>query len=284
MKLKKVLGYFLKLGVSAFAIFYIFKNVGTDDLWETLSSTSILIILLCLSLYILSQWISTHRLNEALRAIDIKVPFIENFRLYFVGMAYNLFLPGGIGGDAYKVVYYTKHYTDQRKKTIAALLYDRLIGLLAIFLLLAVFASMSPLPFKASWLIVFAVVPIFFIARHLGSLTFKSFTSVFTKMTGFSLFVQLTQAVLITALALSYGLNDLPAIICIFFISTIATSIPIFLGGLGAREIVFVKMAQVWELPESPMLSIAVIFSLINVISAIPGLILDWKMKPKAES
>ncbi len=58
-------------------------------------------------------------------------------------MFYNLFLPGSISGDAYKVVRLTKDFNVAYKKTTAAVLLDRFSGLLALGLLLGVFWAIA---------------------------------------------------------------------------------------------------------------------------------------------
>jgi hypothetical protein len=52
-------------------------------------------------------------------------------------MFYNLFLPGAISGDAYKVVLLTRKYDVSYKKITAAVLLDRFSGLLALGLILS---------------------------------------------------------------------------------------------------------------------------------------------------
>ena len=57
-------------------------------------------------------------------------------------MFYNLFLPGAISGDAYKVVLLTRKYDVSYKKITAAVLLDRFSGLLALGLILSTYGVM----------------------------------------------------------------------------------------------------------------------------------------------
>lgn len=58
-------------------------------------------------------------------------------KLYWLGMFYNLFLPGSISGDAYKIVILKRRYNAPYKKTSAAVLLDRFNGLPGLGLILA---------------------------------------------------------------------------------------------------------------------------------------------------
>ena len=50
--------------------------------------------------------------------------------LCYVGMFYNLFLPGGIGGDAYKVYQLRKYHQGRTFAIVQAMIFDRLNGFL----------------------------------------------------------------------------------------------------------------------------------------------------------
>ncbi len=85
-------------------------------------------------------------------------------------MFYNLFLPGSISGDAYKVILLTKKYGVPYKKTTSAVLLDRISGLLGLGLILAVYSSIV---LKNNLLITaiiagaaLAVVVLFFISKY----------------------------------------------------------------------------------------------------------------------
>lgn len=67
-------------------------------------------------LFVLSKWVSAIRLNIYFRNIELKVSAGNNLRLYWLGMFYNLFLPGAISGDIYKVILLTRKYNKPYKK------------------------------------------------------------------------------------------------------------------------------------------------------------------------
>ena len=62
-------------------------------------------------------------------------------------MFYNLFLPGGIGGDAYKGFVIQRKFKVKTKKVVGALLLDRLSGMLLIIIYTCAFIALVELPF-----------------------------------------------------------------------------------------------------------------------------------------
>ena len=61
--------------------------------------------------------------------VSISVSPLRNIKLYYVGMFYNLFLPGGIGGDGYKVWMLRREFSSSWKSLILISFLERLNGL-----------------------------------------------------------------------------------------------------------------------------------------------------------
>ncbi len=74
-----------------------------------------------------------------LRAIDLVIPLRTAAKLTFIGSFFNTFMPGAVGGDAFKM-YYAVENAPPGKKVEAAttVALDRLIGLGAMFILVGV--------------------------------------------------------------------------------------------------------------------------------------------------
>src|SRR5437868_15460208 len=96
-------------------------------------------LIFALIFFILSKIFSSFRLNINFRNIGLHLPEKKNLKLYWLGMYYNLFLPGAISGDAYKVVLLNRKYQASYKKTSAAVLLDRFSGLLALGIILSIY-------------------------------------------------------------------------------------------------------------------------------------------------
>ncbi|MCB9245860.1 MAG: flippase-like domain-containing protein [Flavobacteriales bacterium] len=270
----------LKLVLSATAIWFVTRKIDAADAVKLIRNSQWVYALPGLVLLILSQIVSAERLKAVLRVLDINAARWWNVQLYFIGMAYNLFLPGGIGGDGYKVLVYHRKFGTARKKVLTALLVDRLSGLLAIGILLGL--SLSGIGEWQIWQIPALVgIPVLCILAYLFSRTvFPSYRSVFVSVNLYALAVQLIQVASIWFLAKAMNFEvDIFYLSVLFLFSTLATTIPVFLGGIGAREGVFALLAIQFGLDEPTAVATALAFSLATVLASVPGLLFDWTLR-----
>ncbi len=93
-------------------------------------------ILLASGLMGISKWFSAKRYCIILGRGGVKLNHNLLIRLYWQGMFYNQFLPGGIGGDGYKVWRLRQKTTLTIQHLAWLTLLDRLLGLVPIVLLL----------------------------------------------------------------------------------------------------------------------------------------------------
>jgi uncharacterized protein (TIRG00374 family) len=138
-KLSKYLKLLLKIGVTAVCFWYISKKIDFTAAKEAFLKANWLWLSLAVVLLMLSKLFSAFRLNIYFRNIHIHLTEWRNIKLYWLAMFYNLFLPGSISGDAYKVVLLKKKYDSSYKKTSAAVLLDRFSGLLALGLIMSAY-------------------------------------------------------------------------------------------------------------------------------------------------
>src|SRR6185369_12208683 len=138
-KLSKYLKLLLKIGVTAVCFWYISKKIDFPAARDAFLKANWLWLFLAVLLLMLSKLFSAFRLNIYFRNIHIHLPEWRNIKLYWLGMFYNLFLPGSISGDAYKVVLLKRKYDSPYKKTSAAVLLDRFSGVLALGLIMSVY-------------------------------------------------------------------------------------------------------------------------------------------------
>ncbi|MGY8916382.1 MAG: lysylphosphatidylglycerol synthase transmembrane domain-containing protein, partial [Flavobacteriales bacterium] len=135
--LKKKLTTALKLVLTGLALFLVFRKIDTEQLWQITKTIHWLWLIPAALTFVISKLFTAFRLNLYFKNIDLFISEKLNIRLYQIGMFYNLFLPGGIGGDGYKVYLLNKHYQIPVKPLVQASLLDRLGGLGAsVFLLL----------------------------------------------------------------------------------------------------------------------------------------------------
>lgn len=70
------------------------------------------------------------------QGINLSIPRMSG--LFFIGMFYNQFLPGGTGGDIIKSYYLLKETPTKKAGALLAVLFDRLVGLVALVTITAV--------------------------------------------------------------------------------------------------------------------------------------------------
>ena len=273
-KLSKYLKLLLKIGVTIICFWYISKKIDFNAAKEAFLKADWAWLFLAVILLMISKLFSAFRLNIYFRNILIHLPEWSNIKLYWLGMFYNLFLPGSISGDAYKVVLLKRRYDSSYKKTTAAVLLDRFSGLLALGLIMSAYGVIVlDKALYGSILIVgsmAAIIALYLIVR----LYFKDFLPGFWSTFIWGLIVQLTQVVCLYCILLSLRLPiNQPQWVFIFLIAAVVAVFPISLGGgLGTRELVFVEGAKYFHLDPQMGLVISLLFYLSTVIASIWGL------------
>ena len=273
-KLSKYLKLLLKIGVTIVCFWYISRKIDFNAAKDAFLKANWSWLSLAVILLMLSKLFSAIRLNIYFRNIQIHLPEWRNIKLYWLGMFYNLFLPGSISGDAYKVVLLKKKYDSSYKKTSAAVLLDRFSGLLALCLILSAYGVivLDKTLYDVILVIgsVTATIALYLVVRFY----LKDFLSGFWSTFFWGLIVQFTQVVCVYCILLSLGLRiDQPQWIFIFLVAAVIAVFPVSLGGgLGTREVVFVEGAKYFHLDPQVALVISLLFYLSTVIASIWGL------------
>jgi len=260
---------FIKTAFIIFAFFIIFQKIDINSL-KKIELQNPLYLFIAFIVFNLSQIISALRIHTYLKQINISPSFKKQLMLYYVGMFYNTLLPGGIGGDAYKAYKFEKSYNQGYKKIIKALLIDRISGLFAIFLLIAIlliFSSFKNFIFLSAFLI-FTPFILFFIHKFF----FVEFKKEFLKAFLYSLIIQILQAIAFICILLSLGFySHLIDFAILFFISSVISVIPISIGGVGLRELTFLYGLELLGLNPTIGVVSAFLFFLISIISSAIG-------------
>lgn len=270
----------LKIVLSAIALFFAIKLVGKFSILNVLKETDIVLLLLSVVLYMLSQFLSSERLRLFMRRFRAghHVTSLWNFKLYVIGMSYNLFIPGGIGGDAYKVVLYDSKLKTGKRKIIAGLILDRVVGLIGILIGIAALGFFAPEFHRYGGTFWFLpVLLIIFLANRLIRREYPRFAPVFFSALMMSLLVQLLQVLAFLALLWTTGLTDHNMMMsAVFLVSSVAIIVPVFLGGVGAREVLFAGLAPLLHYEGPDAVTAAILFSVVVVLTSLPGLVVQW--------
>ncbi|MGB3008090.1 MAG: lysylphosphatidylglycerol synthase transmembrane domain-containing protein [Chitinophagaceae bacterium] len=274
-KAKKIKKYtlLLKFAVTIVCLWYVLGKIDFQIAKSALKSAEWLFLLLALISFFVSKIISAFRLSIYFDNIHISISLFNNIRLYWLGMFYNLFLPGSIGGDAYKVILLTKEFNVSYKKTTAAVLLDRISGLLGLGLVLSVFSffvlNNVLYKFINTTSAVIAVIVFYLIIKKY----FKDFISSFWLTLFLGVLVQLFQVVSIYFIlaALHIPVHE-TGYIFIFLISSIVSVLPLTIGGIGIREVVFLEGSAYFGLLQETSIVVSLLFYLITLLTSATGL------------
>ncbi|MBO9698620.1 MAG: flippase-like domain-containing protein [Sporocytophaga sp.] len=270
----KVLKLLLKISVSSVALFFVFRSVNIRDVFNLLKNSDYWLLFPTLLLYLVSKYITAIRFKHFLKVININIPDAVNFRLYLLGMYYNLLLPGGVGGDGYKVYYLHKLFKSPLKNLLSLSIIDRVSGMVAILFLgeiCAVFLFYNhPVFFYLSLFSLPATLAVYWGALYLF---YKKYLTVFNKTNLQSLAGQILQVICILLLLMLVGVKQqyLPYVF-IFLVSSIVAAFPFTIGGIGARELTFLYGAEHFNLDMSASVTVSMLFYLISAFSSLCGI------------
>jgi uncharacterized membrane protein YbhN (UPF0104 family) len=283
-KKNRLLKLLLKLAVTTACIWYVSGKIDFAKTGAALQYTNWFFLLLAFIAFIVSKLLSAIRLNIYFRNIGIHLSEKQNIKLYWLGMFYNLFLPGSIGGDAYKVIVLTKKYAIPYKKTTAAVLLDRFSGLLGLGLILAAYSFFvldnSLYVILTITGTIMAVVILYCVVKF----WLKDFTQSFLPTLLLGILVQATQVVcaylIVAALGIPATATDY---IFIFLVSSVVSVLPLTIGGLGIREVVFLEGSKYFGLMRETAVVISLLFYFITLITSACGLFYVFKDPLKKE-
>ena len=273
-KTSKWVKLLLKIVITTVCLWYVAGKIDFAAAWSIVKNANSTYLLLAIPAFVISKIIAAIRLRIYFKNIDLHLSLWQNIKLYWLGMFYNLFLPGSIGGDAYKVILLKKKFNAPYKKTTAAVLLDRFSGLLGLGLILSVYSCV--VLDNTSYVIaiaggsLLAIVLLNFIVNQ----WLKDFISSYFPTLLLGILVQSFQvlcAYLIIA-ALGIGVN-VSEYIFIFLVSSVVSVLPLTIGGLGIREFVFLEGSNLFGLTQETSVVISLLFYLITLLTSAAGLV-----------
>ena len=277
----KLLAIF-QIGVTVFFIYYTLSKIGLYKILEVVKSADLLFILSASIVYFLSQIVSSQRLWFILKENNLMISTMENVKLYMIGIFYNFFIPGGVGGDAYKGILMNKKFEWSLKKIYKLLILDRLIGFGVILCLILVFSGfILDLEFILEFS--FVLIPLYALLFFMGKVLVKKIFDnkiVYTKAFFISHLIQILQFGSIILILISLGVKE--NYFTFLYIFLISSVLSIFsFGGIGIREYIFFTLAANTPVGQDIATSVGLIFTFSALISSLPGLFFLMKIKSK---
>ncbi len=277
-KLWKVVKTPLKVIITIALIYVVFQKIDFNEIRRLYLTSNIFFIFLALLAYFFSQAISSWRLLSFLKSIGIDVDFKFNFKLYLLGLFYNIY--GGIGGDGYKIYLLRKRFQKRTRKIIFAILLDRISGLWAIGFLFAALILMIPRIEIPWYVIIPALITGTFIYYIILQKFFESYNRNFIKAHLKAIAVQTLQLLSVMCILLSQNFTGkYSPYLFSFLVSSIAAIVPIGAFGFGTREYVMVHISEVFDMVQSLAVFVTFTFSILSTLVALSGLWFVYRTK-----
>lgn len=263
----------LKVTITVAALYWLSRNFQFKEFKSSILNANYGYLFLAFLSYITSQMIASSRLNSFFKTIHLKLPETYNLKLYWLGLLYNFFLPGGVGGDAYKVYFLRKRHEIKTSKLLSAVFFDRLSGMWALAILTCTFIVFMPRFAIPNSITVLAALIGTSSYLYILYLFFRPFAKRFIQTHVKALAVQgfqILTAILIL-LALKHTDKFTPQLL-IFLISSITAIIPSIGGALGVRDSAAIALGKYLQVDYQLAATVSLIFYAISLITSLPGI------------
>lgn len=263
----------LKIAVTGVLLYYVFSKIDKNAVKDLVLQSNPWWILAAILCFFISTIVSASRLLSFFKSIDLHVSWKFNLRLYMLGMFYNLCLPGGIGGDGYKIYLLNKRYQKPAKKVFWAILFDRLSGFWAIGLItvvLVIFLPQLNIPIFWPWIIFLAGTAVYYFVVYKF---FHDYTKHFWEAHIKAVAVQSLQVLTIILVLLSlHHEGKFAPYLSAFLMSSMAAVIPFSVGGLGFREFIYkYAITQMFHMNGELAVVLSLSFYVISAIISLLG-------------
>ena len=273
---KKTLSTIFKIAISVFLLYFVFTKIKFADVWIVIQGVKWSFIVLSILLFLTSQWFSAKRLLLFFKASGFQLSSNSNYALYLVGMFYNFFIPGGIGGDAFKIYKLHKKFQWSVKSLSASVFMDRFMGLTAIGLIL-VSISFELLP--KPW--IFFIIPLGILlvigtSYYFTLYSFPKFKQIYLSGLLSSLLVQLLQVGSVICIIYSLDVpQNIMSYVLVFLVSSVLSIFSF--AGIGIREFVFFEASKMLDIDSSQAVTIGLLFSIITAFVSLFGIIYHFR-------
>ncbi|MEQ8335896.1 MAG: lysylphosphatidylglycerol synthase transmembrane domain-containing protein [Cyclobacteriaceae bacterium] len=276
-KINAIIKLVVKLSLTTGALIFVFRKIDVEEFKASILDTSVPLFFLAFLAFNLSKIVAAFRFKQFLRPLEIYLEDKYNLMLSYVGMFYNLFLPGSIGGDGYKVFVLKQQYKAARTRQLVSVsILDRISGLAFLFILGCLLLLSSSFQVDLAWikwvilLLAVLVLPVYYLFVRV---LFPVFKSAFIPTSHLSFWVQVGQLTSAFCLLLALNVQD-PFVdyLTLFMISSVVAVLPFTIGGVGARELVFLYGYQYLQIQEGKAIAFTILFFMVTALSSLVGL------------
>ena len=275
---KKLIKSVVKVILTIAALYFVFSKVDFSSVQEIMIATNEWYLFGAFLFFNFSKIVGSVRLNIYFKHIGVHISELYALKLYYIGMFYNLFLPGGIGGDGYKIYLLNKNHEVKLGSLLSTILLDRLSGLIPLLFFAGMLFFASAFYSKYLWLDWFVIVsivtilPLFYL---LNLLMFKKYISLFFKTLLLGSMVQILQlfSAFFIVYAMGYEIYTI-VFLTLFLLSSVMAVLPISIGGVGVRELTFLYGLNIVGVDADAGIAFSLLFFLITASSSLIGVFL----------
>jgi uncharacterized membrane protein YbhN (UPF0104 family) len=313
-KAKPVLILIVKLVVSAGLLTYLLSRIHIERFWGTFAAADFSYIAVALVVYLATQMMSAQRWAVLARPMGFATPFKDVVVYYLIGMFFNLFAPGTVGGDVSRV-YYLARDGDQgnphgwARSTLPAavsVFMDRAVGMVVLVWLGAIGLALFPgygvpqivryvtYALALAFVVAGLCVPLlrrvlpddghpFVVKMRLALRSYRSHWQVIPQAMILSLVIHLIQAWVHLILGRAIQI-DIPFSYCLILYPLVGTfaAIPISLNGIGLREGGYLVLLGVIGVNSTQGVAFGLLlFSVVVLDSLLGGLVFLLKKGPR---
>jgi glycosyltransferase 2 family protein len=315
--MKKILVTLFQLVVTIALLYWVYHDPNRRaQMAEALRHAHYSWVLVAILAYVVVEIAAAFRWHVLLKVQGIHLSFWRLSGLFLIGMFYNQFLPGGTGGDIIKSYYLLKETLDKKAGALLAVVFDRLIGLVALVAITGTliglrydFLSQTTETRQLVWILlvilgvsIAGLLTTFVITGfklfHLLPLRFPGREKLIEISAAYHLYARHWRATLVafgasivahlatfaTFLSVAYSLRANVKIVDFFAVMPIERTIsamPISFAGIGWREKVLqIMLNGVCGVPEATAILIGSLSFLVILICCVPGAIVYLFYKP----
>jgi len=246
--MKRLFSY-AKYPIALAILYVVLQAADAQRIWAHMREMPVWALIASFAAFSIAQYIAVLRMNAYYAHIGRPLDFLYSLKLHYVALFYNIILPGGIGGDGYKVYLLKRRAGYPAKEGIRIQLLTRTNGLLILMLSLMLLLPFLPSPFPL-WAVVLAALGL----AALGTVAYfwlipvllRGSRAMEWRALPYSCGVQgfnLLSMVLLWA-GLSHSGAHLADYMFLFQAAAVAGMIPVTIGGLGIREFTFFYGAE----------------------------------------
>jgi hypothetical protein len=302
--MKNFLSMVAKATVTIVLLIFLFRKVDFHEFWTTLGEARVDLLFLSFLVLWIGHFICIFRWRLLMRPL-MPVPSVgQLFRIYCIGLFFNLTFPTVVGGDIVKI-YYAGKSSKSYAQSFAATFLDRDAGMLAMMIIACLATVIHPVSvtgihvslivWLASLAFVLGNVAIFMPRVHrlctrlLHNVRLPKIAGKIDRLSDAFQVMSRERSVLTWSLAISManqflvisaswliaeGLRmNLPLLYFLLFVPviTLISMIPVSLNGMGLREYAFVSLFTAVGATPSSCVALGLLSSLAIILSAIPG-------------